>query len=195
MTSLGESLHRLRSEALALGVPTRRRDSELYQLLASCLEICETVERDGLHGELRSHIRTESSGGSGRGRRYVETKTSAAVLVCRYVLEGRDTRNSNYRYAEALRSAAEMQIRSGDLAEWLSKNGGVRGLMPDRQRSFSAREVEAAVLRALEAAASAGGAEAIRAIAADAGAVRGIAAGRSSALEGRSRPSEGVAGG
>lgn len=132
--SLLDRLNAARSRASNGGLPVRRNDATLYAILSDCLSICEDVERDGLHEQLRDALRVEVSGlnPAGRGRKYAERDSDACVLVCRYVLEGRDNRNSTYRYASTLREAMRRQIGSGDLAGWLTENGGVRALFLSR---------------------------------------------------------------
>ena len=128
-----------RATAEAGSIPLRRTDAALYATLAECLGICEDVIRDGLEKDLRGAVRVSvdfrnpelkgrSNSNNGRGRRYAETGSDAFILVCRYVLAGRDNRNSYYRYATTLREAAKRQIGSGSLVAWLTENGGVRAL-------------------------------------------------------------------
>jgi len=139
--TLRARLQAARDQALAIGLPARRKDADLYRLLAACLAFCEEVERDNLHEELRDAVRVSvdernpeiwgqgrGAGNQGRGRRYVETGSDCYILVSRFVLEQVDTRNSVYRYAKALRVAGKRQMRAADLVEWLTKNGGVRAL-------------------------------------------------------------------
>jgi hypothetical protein len=148
MTDLAAKLDKAKETAYNGGVPVRRKDGALYRLLAECLAICETVERDGLQDELRELLRVSvdvrspeiwaqgrprSDGNAGRGKRYAEKDSPTPVLVCRYVLEG-DARNNPYRYAACLVQAMTLQISSSDLAEWLAENGGLNTLYKTRER-------------------------------------------------------------
>lgn len=140
MTTLLERLDAAKEHAFNGGIPIRRKDGQLYALLAECLTICEEVEREGMFEELRqiavTHVDerrprgevTRAESNNGKGRRYVEKGSDCYILVARYVLAGVDTRNSTYRYAVTMREAAKRQISGADLADWLAKNGGVNAL-------------------------------------------------------------------
>lgn len=147
MSELIKLLDAAKKRAIAGGLPTRRKDKALYGLLAGCMFICEKVERENLHDELRTHIRISvdirGENNAGKGRRYAEKMADVTVLVCRYVLQN-DNRNSMYRYAATLREAFKHQIPSTELVEWLTKNGGVNALY--KSRPVTARSVKLKVL-------------------------------------------------
>lgn len=130
--NIRERLIAARNRASNGGIPIRRKDAALYSLLSECLGICEDVLRDGLLPELREAIRVSvdirGANNAGKGRRYAETTSDAYILVARAVLSDVDNRNSVYRYAVTLREAGKRQIRSADLVQWLTDNGGVRAL-------------------------------------------------------------------
>lgn len=132
MRELRSRLDAARARALEMGVPSRRSDSQLYEMLAECLSIVDWVERDQLQEELRESVRVSvgcrGQGNAGRGRRFTQAGSDSFVVVCRWVLEGVDTRNSVYRYARALREAGARQISPEELPRWLRENGGVRAL-------------------------------------------------------------------
>jgi hypothetical protein len=136
MIDLDARLDAIRKRASDGGMPVRRKDRQLYGVLADCLTLCEDVEREGLLPELRRAVRVSvdirGQGNAGKGRRYVETGSDVFILVSRFALEGHDNRNSFYRYASTLREAAKRQIRGADLEEWLSSNGGVKALYLSR---------------------------------------------------------------
>jgi hypothetical protein len=147
--ALKSMLDAARAEAYSGGMPVRRKDAALYGLLAKCLAACEIVQREGREDDLRELIRVSvdarnpsiwgqgrAAGNQGRGRRYAEAASDVFVLVCRYVLPETETRAARSRYASALREASRRQIASGQLAAWLSENGGVLTL-------FKSRPVEA----------------------------------------------------
>jgi hypothetical protein len=129
-----------REHAFNSGVPIRRKDGNLYHLLAECLGICEEVIAASMFEELRQMavVRvnqrqprgtvTRAESNNGRGRNYVEKGSDAFILVARYVLSGVDGRNSHYRYAVTMREAHKRQIASADLVAWLGENGGVNAL-------------------------------------------------------------------
>jgi hypothetical protein len=139
-------INRLREKAANGGLPLRRTDGALYEVLGDCLCLCEEVDRDALHEALRAQLRASGAQGN---RRYVETTADTPILVARYVLEGQDGRNSFYRYAATLREAARRQIRGADLPEWLRKNGGVNALF--RTRPVQARTAATKTLHLNEA--------------------------------------------
>lgn len=127
------------------GLPIRRKDADLYALLARMMAICETVERDGLDGDLRDALKVSvdcrnpeligkgrDASNNGRGRRYVETGSDTFILVCRYVLPATESTVARHRYSVAIREAAKRQIGSENLAKWLAENGGVNTLFKGR---------------------------------------------------------------
>lgn len=113
----------------------RRKDVELYAVLAEALNICEEVGRDGLLDDLKASALSEIDTGA-RNRTYFLARADVYVVVCRMVLEGKDNRNSFYRYAATLREASARQITSATLVQWLCDNGGINAL-------FKARPVQA----------------------------------------------------
>jgi hypothetical protein len=140
VTALQARLDAVRENAFNGGVPIRRKDGKLYQLLAECLGICEEVIAAGMFEELRqvAVVRvnkrqprgtvTRAESNNGRGRAYVEKGSDAFILVARYVLSDVDGRNSYYRYSTTLREAHRRQIPALGLVAWLSENGGVNAL-------------------------------------------------------------------
>lgn len=132
MSDLPTLLETVRQKALKGGLPTRRKDGALYGLLTGILFICEKVDREGLHDELREAIRVtvdvRGQGNAGKGRRFSFKGADAPVLVCRHVLGEIDTRDAVYRYARALREARKRGLTSGELSGWLKKNGGLLAL-------------------------------------------------------------------
>lgn len=148
--SLTERLKIARNHADKGGLPTRRKDAQLYALLAECLSICEDVLRDGLQAELREAVRVSvnvrGANNAGKGRRFAFKDADAYTLVARAVLEGIDNRNSVYRYSSALRAAGERQIHSDDLTDWLTRHGGVASLYRGRERPNIDRSTKRIIL-------------------------------------------------
>lgn len=132
MSDIATLLAAVKQKAVKGGLPTRRKDSALYGLLAGMLFICEKVDRERLHDELIAaitvHVDVKGEGNSGKGRRYVNDKGDTFVLVCRHVLGNIDTRDAVYRYARNLREASQRQISPHELGGWLRKNGGLAAL-------------------------------------------------------------------
>ena len=65
--TLADRLKAVRQQALDGGLPVRRKDRDLYSILASCLEVCEEVVRDGLEDELREIFRVSVAGETALG--------------------------------------------------------------------------------------------------------------------------------
>ena len=139
--TLTDRLYAARNHAVQSALPMRRKDRQLYGVLAECLGICQDVIRDKAEGQLRDAVRVSvdernpeiwgkgrAAGNAGRGKRYAERTSDAYVLVCRFVLEGSENYATRSRYAAALREAAKRQIAPDDLVNWLASNGGVRAL-------------------------------------------------------------------
>lgn len=136
-----DRLDEVKASASKGGLPQRRKDLELYKILASCLDLCLWADREeALRSELVEAVRAKEK--EGRNRVYVNSGAKTAVLVCRYVLEGEDNRNSIYRYAACLDQAIERQLRPEGLVDWLRENGGLNRLFrarPKDTRSFETR--------------------------------------------------------
>lgn len=118
------------------GLPVRRKDGDLYALLALCLGICEDVIASQREDELREIFRVSvdkrGENNRGRGRRYAYPSSDAYILVVRYVMDNEDSRANKSRYAQALRVAADRGVRSDGLVEWLIDNGGINTLFKSR---------------------------------------------------------------
>ena len=126
--SIRERLDAVRDRAMTKGLPVRRKDRALYGVLAECLSVCEEVLRDGLGAELRDAITNETGVKYGTGSRRVKPTSDVYNLVCRYVFGDREDYSSLGKYAQTLRAAAQRQIGSSELEQWLCDNGGARAL-------------------------------------------------------------------
>ena len=135
-----ERIEALRAVAQSDGLPVRRADARLYAILADCLAICEDALSQNALPELRRAVMVSVSGvaPAGRGRKYLEQRADAYVIVARAVLDGIDNRNSVYRYAMTMREAARRGIASQALEKWLGENGGINALF--KARPVSARK-------------------------------------------------------
>jgi hypothetical protein len=127
-----EAMDTMRQTVRLHGIPVRRKDGALYAMLASCLGLCQDVQRLQLEDAIKDRL-GDRPALAGRNRRYVFQTTDVYVLVARYVLEGVDERNSVYRYATTLRRAAEFGLERDTMAEWLATEGGVNALFRTRQ--------------------------------------------------------------
>lgn len=117
----------------------------LYRVMADCKALCERCEanREDM-AELQRLFAQQPKAGN---RRYVEKGSDVYVYVCRYVFTETDRTNA-MRYAAALREASKLQVSSGDLFEWMKKNGGVNALY--FRRPLDARSVKTKCLRLAE---------------------------------------------
>lgn len=132
MSSVSEIKERVAGVKTRAGffLSQRRKDLDLYQLLADTLAICEEVEREGMLEEMRDAVRDQAA--NGRNRVYTEQGSDVYVVVGRAVFEPEINRAASWRYSAALREAAQRQIRSHELADWLRANGGVNTLFRGR---------------------------------------------------------------
>lgn len=109
----------------------RRKDRELYAVLADCLALCEDVTRGDDLEDLRGTFHSQHPD------RFLKDGTDVYVVVARLTLEGKDSRNSFYRYAATLREAHKRQVCASDLEQWLLNNGGVNALFKTRELKFT----------------------------------------------------------
>ena len=137
MTALGDIKAQMAEAKKKAGffVTQRRRDIDLYAMLAETLAVCERVEAEGLEDALREDIAQRDR--DGRNRTYVERNSDVYVLVGRFVFEPELNRAASWRYSATLREAAKAGLRSGELADWLRENGGINALF--RARPVAAR--------------------------------------------------------
>lgn len=119
-------------------ISQRRKDVDLYQVLADCMAICERAELDGDIDRLRADfIARERATGK---RAYFERDADAFLIVGRSVFAPEVNRAACWRYTATMREAAKRQIRPGELVDWLRSQGGINAL-------FKARPVEARTAR------------------------------------------------
>ena len=116
----------------------RRKDLDLYGLLADTLAICEHVESHGLLDVFRGQVAAAPA--NGRNRVYAEAGSDVFVVVGRAVFEPEINRAASWRYSATMREAAKRGLRSDGLAEWLRGHGGINAL-------FRARPVKARTAR------------------------------------------------
>ena len=129
MTRAFAELDALRTEAQTAGLPVRRTDARLYDLLSRVYAAALAVDREGGVADLCARVDGLQSPKPGANRAFLFKQSDVFILASRYVLTGVDNRNSVYRYAAALRGASRRQISPEDLPAWLSENGGLRELL------------------------------------------------------------------
>lgn len=132
--SIESDIAALKSRA-AFFISQRRKDIDLYQVLADCMAICERADLDGEVQRLRSDFLARQKQ---EGRRaYFEADPDVFLIVGRSVFEPEVNRAACWRYTATMREAAKRQIRSGELVEWLRSSGGINALF--RARPVAAR--------------------------------------------------------
>lgn len=143
--SVFDRLQALRDRALKNELPARRKDNQLYEILAECLSVCEEVIRDNLIAELREVTRvsvnerqargtvSRAESNNGKGRRYVNATSDAFTVVTRFVMWESETSANLSRYSSCIREAHKRGISPRMLPSWLRQNGGFVALYRDRQ--------------------------------------------------------------
>jgi hypothetical protein len=128
-TSISQRVADLRAKAHSGGLPVRRSDAKLYDLLGQCLTLCEDVLRSGGEDELREAAREARPEGDVKKRgRWALTSSDVYTLVARSVLQAHDAQPNYSRYASVMRQASKLGIAGADLGAWLAENGGARRL-------------------------------------------------------------------
>lgn len=138
MDGVFDELDLLRDDA-SFFTKKRRKDGELYAILARCLHFCETHIFPETLDAMKEHV-IQRMKDAGRKRVYFEEGADVYLVVGRYVFEGTTVnRAATWRYTATLREAAKRQIRGHDLADWLAENGGINALF--KTRPVEARDV------------------------------------------------------
>lgn len=147
MTTITELVQAVRHEADEVTSRHKKLASfRLYAVLSNVMEVCERALRDPAEKqELDTLVREQPHDGN---RRFVEKGSDVYTLVCRYVFHGSPNRANLYRYAEALRQAALIQLNSAGLAAWMKENGGVNALY--FRREVVKKPARLRILRLLE---------------------------------------------
>lgn len=136
--SITEKVAALREYALARG--QRMSSVALYRHLVACMQLAEECEADAQKlAEVKELFKAQAVG----KRRWVESNTSTAMMVCRFVWDTEKdssaVRTNAWRYGTALDVAREEGVASDGLMERL-RNGGVNSLFQRRKiRSTPAR--------------------------------------------------------
>jgi len=112
-------------------VSQRRKDIDLYEVLADCMAICEQAEAAGMVETLKKDflIKRQSEA---TGRVYFETDPDVYLVVGGLVFEPEVNRAACWRYTATLREAAKVGIAAADLTDWLRRNGGINALFKGR---------------------------------------------------------------
>ena len=110
----------------------RRKDAELYQVIAESMRLCEIVTDKGLVEAVKQRV--IDKGAKTKKRSYFEKESDVYLIVGRYVFEPEISREASWRYTATMREAARHGLTSETVVEWLSKNGGVNGLFRTRNK-------------------------------------------------------------
>ena len=100
---------------------------ELYGILAGCLELYETVKQGALYSKLEEEL-------SARNLKF-NSSTSVITRIVRCVFNT-DERGIS-AFCSALTIATREEVKSGDLAKWLSDNGGIDRVRRNFKKSKS----------------------------------------------------------
>lgn len=113
----------------------KKASIELYEILASCLALCERGATSHSDRAALESLFAQQPPRPGTNRRYVAHNTDLPLIVCRIVFYEDNSTNA-WRYATALREAARLGLHSTTLLAHLTTQGGVNALFfPTRSRS------------------------------------------------------------
>jgi len=132
-------MHSIKADAKFF-VNRRRKDVELYGILAECLSICEQIEAEDRLAEFKSMLLTKPL--NGRNRSYVEKDSDVCLVVGRYIFEPELNREACWRYTVVMREAMARQIKSHQLVDYMRKSGGIHSLFQNRDRERVSRGVK-----------------------------------------------------
>ena len=110
----------------------KRHRTDLYQVIADCMTICEEAERRGFTKRIRELVEARSSGGK-KGRVYFEATADKVDIIGRYIFEPTSGRANSWRYIASIKEAYKRQLSSDDIAQWLTDNGGLSALFFERK--------------------------------------------------------------
>jgi hypothetical protein len=111
-------------------ITQRRKDVDLYQVLADCMALCERARDTGDLPRLQAEfLKSEQARGK---RAYFERDADEYLIVGRYVFEPEVNRAACWRYVATMREAAKRQISASQLVEWLRGQGGINALFKTR---------------------------------------------------------------
>lgn len=131
----------LKSRA-AFFVSQRRRDIDLYKVLADCMLICQRAALNGFVDQMvAAHLAAERASGK---RAYFEQGGDIYLVIGRCVFEPEINRAAAWRYIATMREAANRQILPDQLVTWLRENGGINALF--RARPVTARTAQTKTL-------------------------------------------------
>ena len=119
--------------------PARRSDSELYVLLSDCMSLAARVAHDEQAKEALKARTIADDLARGAKRSYFERDADEFLIVGRFMFGGVKARAACWRYTSCMREASKMGVDADNLADWLSKNGGINSLFKRRKVSKRTR--------------------------------------------------------
>lgn len=120
----------------AFFISQRRKDIDLYEVLADCMALCERARDTGelkrLQDDFLARERARARERGRRRRTYFERDADEYLIVGRYVFEPEVSRAACWRYTATMREAAKRQISPANLVTWLREQGGINALFATR---------------------------------------------------------------
>lgn len=122
-------------------VTQRRKDTELYAMIADCMSICEDALALGITAQIKEDVISKSSGNK-KGRVYFEHDSDIYLIVGRHVFSdsGQSRKSAKeWRYIASMREAAKRGYSSSEIEGWLRSNGGINALFMGRPNAFKSK--------------------------------------------------------
>ena len=124
----------------------KHADTQLYRVLADCMEMAEVCLSDADEYEVLNTLIKALPLIEGKTRQYVERSSDIYQRVCRFMFHGEEHTANTNRYAHCLREAANRGIKSAKLVNELS-NGGINKFFLRRPSQSREREISTKCLR------------------------------------------------
>ncbi len=124
----------------------KHADTQLYRVLADCMEIAEICLDDASEYEVLNTLIKRLPLIEGKTRQYVEKSSDIYQRVCRFMFHGEEHTANTNRYAHCLREAAKHGVKSAKLVGELS-SGGINKFFLRRQSQNREREISTKCLR------------------------------------------------
>ena len=124
-------------------IRARRKDADLYKLLADCLHVCEQATATGGVDNLKNEFIARRRAETAR-RVYFEKDADVYLIIGRIVFDPKKNREAGWRYTATLREAAKRGITADQLPTYLATNGGINSLF--KTRPVAARSITTKVL-------------------------------------------------
>jgi hypothetical protein len=128
----------------------RRKDVELYTLLADCMWLADVVRAENREAEITERLKDKLRRQTNRSRVYVEKASDVYTVIGRLVFQepGDPPGGTAWRSAVAMREAVKRGIKPGEFVEFCRTQGGIDVLV--RQRNNKATRMQVKVLHLTE---------------------------------------------